>query len=128
MIYHSGPRVQRGRGLGAILSGLFRSFAPVARLGLNLGRKLISSPLAQKVGSTAMEAAKKSAVNIAADVIAGNNVKDSAQRELKDAKEKIATTLRAGRKRRAIEAAKKLKKSRPKKIPKNKKIKYCILD
>jgi hypothetical protein len=127
MIYHSGPRVQRGRGLGSILSGLFRSFAPVAKLGLNFGKKLISSPLAQKVGSAAMEAAKKSAVNIAADVMSGHNVKESAQRELRDAKEKIATTLRAGRKKRAVETSKRLKKN-PKQIVKSKKKKYCILD
>jgi hypothetical protein len=109
------------------LSGLFRSFAPVAKLGLNFGKKLISSPLAQKVGSAAMEAAKKSAVNIAADVMSGHNVKESAQRELRDAKEKIATTLRAGRKKRAVETSKRLKKN-PKQIVKSKKKKYCILD
>jgi len=128
MIYHAGPRVQRGRGLGAILSGLFRSFAPVARLGLNLGKKLISSPLAQRVGSTALEAAKKSAASIAADAIAGNSIKESAQRELRDAKEKIATTLRAGRKKKTFEAVKRLKRNKPKKIVKEKKSKYCLLD
>lgn len=124
--------MQKGRGLGSILSGLFRSIAPVAKLGLSYGKKLISSPLAQKLGSTAMEAAKKSAANIAADVIAGNNLKQSAQRELKDAKEKIATTLRAGRKRKQqrLSGCKKVvKKSRPRKsIVKNRKAKYCLLD
>jgi hypothetical protein len=111
------------------LSGLFHSFAPVARLGLNLGKKLISSPLAQKVGSAAMEAAKKTAVNIAADAMSGHNVRESAQRELRDAKEKIATTLRAGRKKRLNEASKRLKKKKnSKQIVKNKKKKYCILD
>lgn len=128
MIYHAGPRVQRGRGLGSILSGLFRSFAPVAKLGLNLGRKLISNPLAQKVGSAAMEAAKKSAVNIAADALSGRSIKESAQKELRDAKEKIATTLRAGRKRRKPETVKRLKNSRLKKITRAKSGKYCILD
>ena len=131
MIYHSGPRIQRGRGLGSILRGLFKSFAPVAKLGMSYGKKLISSPLAQKLGSTALDAAKKSAANIAADVIAGNNLKESAQRELQDAKEKIASTLRAGRKRtgRLIGHRKVAKKSRPRKSAvKNGKSRYFLLD
>lgn len=128
MIYHAGPRVQRGRGLGSILGGLFRSFAPVAKLGLNFGRKLMSNPLAQKVGAAAMEAAKKSAVNIAADALSGKSIKESAQQELRDAKEKIATTLRAGRKRRKPEAVKRLRKSRTKKNSRADRLKYCILD
>lgn len=131
MIYHSGPRVQRGRGLGSILSGLFRSFAPVAKIGLKLGKSLVSSPLARKVGVTALEAAKKSAANIAADVLSGNNLKKSAQRELNDAKEKIATTLRAGQKRKVgdVKKGKILKPKKKRKISKkNCKGKFCLLD
>lgn len=131
MIYHSGPRIQRGRGLGSILRGLFKSFAPVAKLGMSYGKKLLSSPLAQKLGSTALEAAKKSAANIAADAIAGNNLKESAQRELQDAKEKIATTLRAGRKRKARFSGRKKVAKKPghRKSPvKKRKSRYCLLD
>ena len=103
----------------------------MAKLGMSYGKKLISSPLAQKLGSTALDAAKKSAANIAADVIAGNNLKESAQRELQDAKEKIASTLRAGRKRksRLIGHQKVAKKSRPRKSAvKNGKSRYFLLD
>jgi hypothetical protein len=102
----------------------------VAKLGMNFGKKLISTPLAQKVGAAAADAAKKSAANIAADIIAGNNIKESAQRELKDAKEKIATTLRAGRKRKGPVKVKTLKKrkSRPTTLKSKSGAKYCIFD
>ena len=129
MRFHSGPRTQKGRGLGSILSALFRGLAPVAKIGMRMGKNLVSSPLMQKVGATAVEAAKKSAANIAADVIAGNNMKESAQRELNAAKEKIATTLRAGRKRKSkLARGRSIARKKPRRQIKNKKSNYCILD
>lgn len=101
MIYHSGPKFQRGRGLGSIFAALFRGMAPIAKLGISAGRKIFSSPLAQKLGKTALDAAKKSAVNIAADIIDPSaNSQKTAQKELEEARQKIATTLRGGAKRK----------------------------
>lgn len=93
-------RVQRGRGLGSILSGLWRGFAPVARLGLKAGKNLLQSPLARKIGTAAIDIAKDSARNLAADLIEGNDINQRAQEELQNARSKIATTLRGGRKRK----------------------------
>ena len=101
MIYHSGPRHQKGRGLGSIFAALFRGLAPIAKLGLRAGRSILSSPLARKVGQTALDVAKKSAVNIAADIIDPTaSSQQTAKRELEDARQKIATTLRGGAKRK----------------------------
>ncbi|MDP2794751.1 MAG: hypothetical protein Q8O25_11860, partial [Sulfurisoma sp.] len=73
MIYHQGPRTQRGRGLGSIFAALARGFAPVARLGLRAGKSLFASPIMKKLGQTALE----SSIKIGADLIEGNNVKES---------------------------------------------------
>lgn len=99
-MYHSGMRVQRGRGLGSILGGLWRGLAPVARLGLKAGKNLLQSPIARKIGTAAIDIAKDSARNLAADLIEGNDVNQRAQEELQNARSKIASTLRGGRKRK----------------------------
>lgn len=132
MNYHHGPRLQRGRGLGSILAALFRGLAPVARLGLNAGKRLIAIPAVRTLGKTAFDIAKQGAVSMAADIVDGKNVKESAQKELNIAKAKIAqeignarskivSTLRGGKKR----------KKHMTKIVKNKRrkaIKYSLLD
>ena len=137
MIYHQGPRIQRGRGLGSIFSALARGFAPIARLGLRAGKNFMASPLGKKLGQSAIEMAKQSAVNIGSDILAGNNVKKSAQKELQEAKKKIASTLRGGRKRKINtegsqkKKPKKLKTVKAKKIKKQKKqkkVNYSLLD
>lgn len=121
MIYHVGPRIQRGKGLGSLLGALFRGFAPVAKLGLKVGRSIAASPLARKVGQSALDIAKTSAAKLAADMVEGKNLKESAQEELNSARQKIATTLRGGRKRKGVNKKKNLKKS-------CKKGRYCLLD
>lgn len=108
--------MQRGRGLGSIFSALARGFAPVARLGLKAGKSFISSPIGKKLGESALEIAKQSAVNIGTDILKGNNIKKSAKKELEAAKKKIATTLRGGRKRK-IDCSEEVKKTKkPKKV------------
>lgn len=102
MNYHIGARYQRGRGIGALFSGLLRGFAPIARMGLNLGRKVISSDLVKNVAGQALNSGKKLALGMAADLLEGKNIKESAEEQLNEARKNIATTLRGGgcRKRR----------------------------
>lgn len=121
MIYHVGPRVQRGKGLGSLLGALFRGFAPVAKLGLKVGKSIAASPLARKIGESAMDIAKTSAVKLAADMVEGRNLKESAQEELNTARQRIASTLRGGRKRKGVKNKKIVRKN-------CKKGKYCLLD
>jgi hypothetical protein len=100
MNYHSGLRFQRGRGLGALFGGLMRGFAPLARLGLNAGKRLLQSDLVKNIGSTLAESGRKAVTNIAADLLEGGNVANTAQEELNEARKKIASTLRGSGSRR----------------------------
>lgn len=101
MNFHSGIRYQRGRGLGSLFSGLMRGFAPLARMGLQAGKRLINSDIVKNVGRTALDHGKKALVGMAADLIEGKNVKETAQAQLNEARKDIANTLRgSGRNRK----------------------------
>lgn len=96
MNYHFGARYQKGRGIGSLFSGLLRGFTPLAQMGLSFGRKLVNSDMAKTIAGTALDTGKKLALGMAADLLEGKNVKDSAQAQLNEAKKNIATTLRGG--------------------------------
>jgi hypothetical protein len=103
MNFHSGYRFQRGRGIGSLFSGLFRSLMPVAKMGLNAGKKFLSSNLAKQLGNTALDIGKSALKNIAVDALEGKDLSDSAARELQEAKSKIAQTIKgSGKKGRKI--------------------------
>lgn len=101
MHFHSGPRFQRGRGIGSIFSGLMRAFRPIATMGLNAGKKFLKSDLAKNIGSTVTQMGSDALRNVAVDVLEGKSLKDSAKDQLEMAKNKIAETLRGrGRSKR----------------------------
>jgi len=99
-MYHTGLREQRGRGIGSILSGIMRGFAPIAKLGLRAGKSLLQNPTVRNVGKQALSIAADSAKNLIADVVEGKNSEERAKEELQMARSKIASTLRGGRKRK----------------------------
>jgi hypothetical protein len=67
--YFAGARIQRGHGLGSILSGLFRSALPLLKRGaMALGRQALST-----------------GAQMAGDVLGGESLKASAKRRLKSA-------------------------------------------
>jgi hypothetical protein len=86
-----------------------------------VGKSIAASPLARKIGDSAMDIAKSSAVKLAADMVEGRNLKESAQEELNNARQKIASTLRGGRKRKGVKKNKTPKKN-------CKRGRYCLLD
>ena len=111
--FHEGARFQRGRGIGSILGGLFRWLRPIASMGLNVGKKVLSSDLAKKLGNTALDIGKSAATNIAVDMLEGKAFKETASEQLNDAKKAIATTLKGrGRKRKKKISCKPCKKGR----------------
>ena len=120
MNLHIGPRFQKGRGIGAIFSGLFRALKPIASMGLKAGKKILSSDLAKNIGSKALEIGKNAARNIAVDVLEGKNVKESINEQIDEAKKTIAQDLRGSGKR-------KRKKKKSRKSFCNKKKKYNLL-
>lgn len=121
MNFHVGARMQRGRGIGSLFSGLFKSFTPLAQMGLSFGKKLVTSDLAKSIAGTALDTGKKIALGAAADLLEGKNVKDSAQAQLNEAKKSIATTLRGG-------GCKKRKKKRSNLPIKKQKLSYNLLE
>lgn len=124
LTYHSGLRFQQGRGFGSIFGAILRGLKPIARLGLNAGKRFIKSDFAKNIASTALDMGKSAATNIAVDLLEGKKFSDSAQEQIEDAKSKIATTLKGGscRKRR------RKKKALISDLTGNKKIKYSLLD
>lgn len=123
MNFHSGLRYQRGRGFGSLFAGLIKGFAPLARMGLSAGKKILSSDLVKNVASTALDSGKQAIKHLAADLLEGKDVSTTAKDELLDARKKIATTLRGSGK------SIKRRKSIPKKTNiKRQKIRFSLLD
>jgi hypothetical protein len=125
MNYHSGARIQRGRGIGSLFSGLIRGFAPIARMGLQAGKKLLTSDFVKNIGRSALEGGKTILKDVAADLIEGNNVEENAQKNLQEARKRIAGTIRgSGIKRKRKQSNFKIKFE-----PKNKRHKrYNLFD
>lgn len=92
--YHSGYRLQKGKGLGSMFSGLFRSLKPLATMGLAVGKKFLSSDLVKNIASGATSFAKDAAKNVIVDVLAGKSLGESAGEQLTKAKDLISQTLR----------------------------------
>lgn len=107
MQFHQGPYIQRGRGIGSLFSGLFRSLKPLASMGLKVGKKILNSDIAKKVGSTALDFGKEALTNVAVDLLEGKNFKDSANEQLAEAKARLAQTLKGGGKRKRNKKKKK---------------------
>jgi hypothetical protein len=113
MYYHTGLRYQRGAGFASLFSGLFKMLKPLASMGLKAGKQFVGSNFAKKAGSAMLDIGKKAAENMIVDVLEGANVKDSAVKQLDEAKTKIATAIKGGgqkRKRKSIQTNSKSKK------------------
>lgn len=118
-IVHRGDRFQHGRGFGGFFSGLFRSLKPLFSMGLSAGKKLITSDVAKSLGRSALDIGKETAKQVAVDVLTGKNVKESVDKELEVAKQKLAEKIRGSGSRRR-------KKASHHQL--NKKIRYSLLD
>jgi hypothetical protein len=119
--YHTGIRFQQGRGFGSIFGSILRSLKPIARMGLNVGKRFLKSDFAKNLGNTALDIGKSAATNIAVDMLEGKKFADSAQEQIDEAKQKIATTLKGGGSR------KRKKKTQILDIIPKKQLKYSLL-
>lgn len=128
MNFHTGLRYQRGRGLGSLFAGLFRGFAPLAKLGFSAGKKILSSDIVKNVASTAAESGKKALKSLAADLLEGKDITSTAKEELLDARKQIANTLRGSGKKRKKEKTSLTNSKRRKINTKIQKLKYNLLD
>jgi len=89
--FHRGTIVQRGRGIGSILTSLFKGVVPAIKA---FGKTLFSSPVTKAVAKTARDAAVDAGLNVAADVLEGRNVSSSIDQGLANAIKRVAATLR----------------------------------
>ena len=98
--YHEGVRFQRGRGIGSLLSGLFRWLRPIASMGFKAGKTVLANPMVQKLGNTALDIGKTAAQKMTVDLLEGKAFKDTAKESIADAKKVLASTLKGGGKRK----------------------------
>jgi hypothetical protein len=75
------PYLQRGRGFGSFFGSVFRHAIPALKM---LGGKLLGSPVVQSVGSSLRHSALQGVRQVAADAIAGRNIKQSVGNNLKN--------------------------------------------
>ena len=71
MSFHRGPYLQRGRGIGNIFSSILKRIIPAAKV---LGKNFLSSPITKSVLREAKDSAINAGINIATDVMQGDNV------------------------------------------------------
>lgn len=106
--------IQRGRGWGNIFGKIARSIIPFVS---NIGKKVITSPIAKRVGKTAVDTLSSSALSLAADAIGGDaDISESLKRELTKVRRDVAGSLRP--------QEKKNKKRKIRKVVSSKKIKH----
>lgn len=118
MIIHRGERFQRGRGIGSLFAGLFRSLKPLFSMGLKAGKKFVESDTAKDIGKSALSIGKNAVKNIATDLLEGKKLSESLNKELDTAKAVVAAKLKgSGRRKRKIKFEENCKKK-----------KYCLLD
>ena len=85
--YHTGRRLQRGRGIGNVFGSIFRSLLP-------LGKKILTSNTSKAIAKSVGKSLKEVAVDTALDALEGKNIKEAAQQRLNESKQNIADTLR----------------------------------
>jgi len=120
MRFHQGAELQRGRGFGSLFSGLFRSFMPIAKVGINAGKRILQSDYMKSLGSKALDVGKDMVKNIAANVIAGDSISNAASNEMNIAKKKIGEAIRGSGSRK--------RKRKLTMIKGIKRLKYNLLD
>ena len=91
-LHKSRPFIQRGRGFGNLFSSIFRTVIPALKI---FGAKAVNSPLIQSIGNDLKNSALENSKNFAADVIEGNNIKQSLTNRLGE----FGNTLTTARKR-----------------------------
>lgn len=117
MEYHRGRYIQRGRGIGSLLSSFFRTVLPIVK---SIGSSIIKSPITKEVLTVAKNSAIDAGLNIAADVLSGENVASSVREKANKVSKKVATALRSKPAPAAIESTKKAQKRKAVKVVKKK--------
>ncbi len=92
-VHESDYLIQRGSGIGAIFSNIFRKLIPLGAKLFNVGRKVAQSPVGQSVIKAAKKTAVDTGLDLAKDVLDGKPVKQATKARLKQAGSKLATNV-----------------------------------
>ena len=88
--FHRGPYIQRGRGIGGVLSSMFKSVVPALQV---FGKNLLASPTTQDILKTAKQSTLQAGLNIAKDTLGGKNFGDSFKENVTTAKKAVTDSL-----------------------------------
>ena len=91
--FNGGERLQRGRGIGGIFRFLKSIFAPAAK---TVGKSIIGavkSSSGKKILNVLKDQVIDSSVNLAQDVLKGNDIKKSLQDEVNDLKSSLSSVM-----------------------------------
>ena len=91
---------QRGRGIGSIFSSIYRTVMPLVKRAIGTGSKLLKSKAGQAVTKSVKKRAMKAGLNVVQDALHGENVIDSAKREIKSAGGAVLGDMLMGAKKR----------------------------
>ena len=86
--YHSGRKLQSGRGIGSIFSSIARSL-------ITLGKQVLTSQTTKKIAKNVGQTLKDAAVEGAISMLEGDTVKEAAQKNLNKTKRKIGSALKS---------------------------------
>ena len=110
--FRGGERLQRGRGIGGLLRLAKGLFSPLAKTV----KRAITSNATKAIGKAVANQLVESGANIATDALMGNDVNESVQRELQNARQNAAVgvqNLKRGlQQKRKQEPPKKKKKKK----------------
>lgn len=101
LTFRGGEIQQKGKGIGGFFRGLINIIKPVAKtLGKNVV-KVATSDTAKSVAKTLGEQALDSALNITKDVLNGNDLQESFEKEGGNIKRKASDAISAVQSKRA---------------------------
>lgn len=86
IFFRGGELQQKGRGIGGFFRGLIQLFKPLIKSAGSSLVKVASSPTTKSIAKSLGEQALNSSMNMAKDVIRGNDMKDSLYREMDNMK------------------------------------------
>ena len=84
--FRGGERLQRGRGIGGLLRLAKGLFSPLAKTI----KRVVTSNTGKAIGKAVKNQLVESGANIASDVLMGNDVNESIQRELQNTRQNAA--------------------------------------
>ena len=85
--YHSGRKIQRGKGIGSIFNSIFRTILPI-------GKKIVTSATAKSLAKSVRDSLANAAINTVGDVIEGDNLKEAAQKRLNESRKQIGAVIK----------------------------------